>query len=338
MRPSKNLASRFFYVLTMAAGIFLFSTTASAYEEDTHFQMTYVLCRSVGFTPREALVIAAADQGMDDSSHTIANVLVIIPRPKEQWLWHAFDRGGKMRAAGITARRDELFRQALQESDPYKKLIRIGVFFHYQQDTWAHRRHDGPDHLSRDNYTAFKTPLGHGLSGTVTDVTPLDPVAALMCLEDGIVFARRFLRDGLGRAPNPFLAGYTSRGGSVDANWTDKRKGKYFKQIDPSGAADDPARSYLLELIHAQIEAYKKCLSIYPHYFFRRTAVPAKLAKVKAALEAIGRKYKGSIPEPAITVPTTDEKKALGFSRLRTSALLKAPLPDAAPFIEPGKY
>ncbi|HEV7644978.1 MAG TPA: DUF6765 family protein [Pyrinomonadaceae bacterium] len=337
IKSTKNSVFSLCRLLTVALAIFVFSTAASAYDEDTHFQMTYVLCRSVGFTPQEALVIAAADQGMDDSTHTIANVLVIIPRPKQQWLWHAFDRGGKMRAAGIIARRDELFRQALQETDQYKKLVRFGVFFHYQQDSWAHRHHGRPDHLSPDNYTPFKTPIGHGFFGTVPDGPPLDPVAAFMCLQDGIVFAGRFLHDGLGREPNPFLAGYTPRGGSVDVSWTDKRKGKYFRQIDLSGAAADPARSYLLELIRAQIGAHKKCLSIYPHYFLRRTAVvPARLEKVKAALEEVGRKYKAYLPGPDMIVPTTADKKALGFSRLRTSALLKFPLPDAAPFVEPN--
>ena len=73
-------------------------------------------------------MIAAADQGMDDSTHTVANVLFVIPRPRQEWLWHALDKGGKMGAAGIVARRDELFRQALRETDPYKKLVRLGVF------------------------------------------------------------------------------------------------------------------------------------------------------------------------------------------------------------------
>lgn len=58
--------------------------------------MTYVICRSVGFTADEALIAAAADQGMDDSSGTAANGGIggAIPNVAEEWKWHAFDGYG----------------------------------------------------------------------------------------------------------------------------------------------------------------------------------------------------------------------------------------------------
>jgi len=327
MKPSKNSARSLFRLLALAAGIFVFSTPAIAYDEDTHFNMTYVLLRSVGFDHDEALLVAAVDQGMDDSPDTIANH-GIIPRCEEEWLWHALDRKGKMHAAGILARRDQLFMEALREPKERNKLIRLGVFFHYQQDTWAHRHHGKSNHLSRDNYTPFTTPLGHGLYGHVPDEPPLDPVAALMNLEDGIVYARRFLKEGLGRDPSPFLADYIPQGGRVDAGWPDKRKGKYFNEIDRSDAAFPSPRRYLLDLIWSQIYVYKEGLNFFPHYFLRDTAEVADVDCVREALQKVSEEYK---LYPDTNIPTTDEKDGQGFCRLTTAELLKFPLPDGVP-------
>ena len=136
-----------------------FAGSLHACEEDTHFLMTYVICKSVGFTHEEALTVAAVDQGMDDSVRVNAHDRGR-PQIEEEWRWHALDKNGKMRAAGIIARRDQLFKEAVEESDPHNKLIRLGIFFHYQQDTWAHRHHDKKNHLSRDKFTTFNTPAG----------------------------------------------------------------------------------------------------------------------------------------------------------------------------------
>src|SRR5882757_6673729 len=128
--------------VAMAASVFVFSMPAFAYEEDTHFNMTYAICRSVGFTADEAMIVAAVDQGMDDSSGTVANGGTggIIPNVDQEWMWHSLDGygyvdGGSMHASGIIARRDQLIQYALNEPDPRNKLILLGVFFHYQQDT-----------------------------------------------------------------------------------------------------------------------------------------------------------------------------------------------------------
>src|SRR5205085_11347711 len=130
----------------------------------------------------EALTVAAVDQGMDDSDSTNAHDGAK-PQALEEWLWHALDKDGNMHAAGILQRRDALFDQALNERDPKIRLIRLGIFFHYQQDTWAHRHHERDDHLSRDGYMTFDTPAGHAAFGSQPDRPPLDPVAALMSLE-----------------------------------------------------------------------------------------------------------------------------------------------------------
>src|SRR5689334_6600869 len=72
------------------------SIRANAYEEDTHYLITYIVCRAVGFTHDEALTVAAVDQGMDDSPATVANFgeAGILPAPEEEWMWHALDRDG----------------------------------------------------------------------------------------------------------------------------------------------------------------------------------------------------------------------------------------------------
>src|SRR5882757_1260590 len=184
MKSKGNFASRFFCLLTIAAGTFVFSAPAFAYEEA---------------------------------------------------FWHALDgygvlHGGTMTVKGILARRDQLYQDALKETTLRDKLIRFGVFFHYQQDTWGHRHHYkdlgvrvtptyDPNHLSRDNYTTYNTPTGHAPDGHAPDRPPFDPVAALMDLEDGIVYARRFLKEGLGREPGALLANYTPRGGQDDTDW-----------------------------------------------------------------------------------------------------------------------
>ncbi len=313
-----------------AAGMCLFSMSTLAYNEDTHFVVTYVICRSVGFSRADALLVAAVDEGMDDSSDTIANggLFGAVPHVEEEWRWHALDLKGEMHAAGIIARRDTLFQEALSEPQRRNKLIRLGVFFHYQQDTWAHRHHNRANHLSRDNYTPFTTPLGHGLYGHVPDEPPSDPVAALMNLEDGIVFARRFLKDGLGEEPTPFLADYVPQGGSVDTGWNDKRKGKYFNEIDRNGAVSGSPRKYLLDLIYEHIDAYKKYINLFPKYFLRRTPVVVTVDCVRKALEKVGREYH---LYPDTDIPTTSEKAQLGFCRLTTKELLMVPLPDNVP-------
>lgn len=199
-------------------------TPSFGYEEDTHFLITYTICRSAGFTAEEALIVAAVDQGMDDSEDTNAHDGGN-PQVLEEWLWHALDKDGKMHAAGVIGRRDALFNDAINDRDPLNRLIRLGIFFHYQQDTWAHRHHDKDNHLSLNGFTTFNTPAGHGPRGSAPDRPPLDPVAALMCLEDGIVYAVDFLKRGIGRPPNPFFANYSPAGGKTDAAWNDKRNG-----------------------------------------------------------------------------------------------------------------
>jgi hypothetical protein len=303
----------------VALTVFLLAIPALSYEEDTHFQMTYVICRSVGFTADEALIVAAADQGMDDSPNLVANggPLGIEPQVEQEWRWHALDKDGKMKAAGVIARRNQLLQDALKEGNFRNKLIRLGIFFHYQQDTWAHRHHYEPNHLSRDAYTTYNTPFGHAADFHQPDRPPYDPVAALMDLEDGIGIARYFLRQ-IGRAPNAFLADYTPQGGTVDTTWA--RKAERFNQISLAGAAPHSARMFLLSLIRAQIDQYKSSGDA------KFPANEADLYGVRAALANVCRDFEpyrsAGIIDPVIAIPTRDEKAAAGFTKVRNGDLL----------------
>lgn len=307
-------------VLGMAAVLMLFfAAPAFSYEEDTHFIITYVLCRSAGFEHDEALTVAAVDQGMDDSKDVNAHNGAI-PQIAEEWLWHALDRNGEMQAAGIVARRDELFKAALDETDPRVRLVRLGIFFHYQQDTWAHRHHDDANHLSPNNFTTFNTPEGHGPWGSKPDRPPLDPVAALSSLEDGIVYAETFLKRALNRKPVKFLAGYRPSGGSVDPHWKDKRRGKFFNRLSTKGLKADSPHMYLKTLINAQIEAYTRKRDYNPFYAPKKTPNRADLAKVRENLQEICDKFEKLLGK--IEIPTEEDKVAQGFTEMTTAGLL----------------
>ena len=297
----------------------VFVIPAIAYEEDTHFLMTYVLCRSVGMTDEEALTVAAVDQGMDDSIRVNAHDNGK-PQVEEEWRWHALDKDGEMHAAGVVARRDQYFKEALEETDPRNRLIRLGIFFHYQQDTWAHRHHESANHLSRDNFTTFNTPTGHGPWGSKPDRPPLDPVAALMCLEDGIVYAAEFVRNALKREVTPFLADYEPGGGKIDSSWKDKRKGKYFNQIDLSSTENGSAQNYLASLIAAQIDAYTRSRDFNPFYAPRKTPDLVDFDSVRTNLQSVCDVFKSSVG--SIAVPSKEQKLAQGFTSMTTPELL----------------
>src|SRR5438552_18337227 len=83
------MRAKIMLIVSAAAALAVHSTPAKAYEEDTHFTVCYVACRSAGFTDAEALTIARNEQGMDDSDGTVGNS-GIIPKPPEELYWHAF--------------------------------------------------------------------------------------------------------------------------------------------------------------------------------------------------------------------------------------------------------
>ncbi len=321
-----NFVQKLMLGLTVATLLFA-SQRSFAYEEDTHFLLTYVICRSAGFTDAEALTVAAVDQGMDDSSHTVANGGTggVIPNVPQESRWHALDKDGKMGPKGIIKRKDELFSIALKRATPEEKLIYLGVFYHYQQDTWAHRHHYDGDVHSYDSYTTYNTPFGHARHGHQPDRPPFDPVTAVLNLEDGIGYATRFLKEGLGRQPNAFLANYRPTGGKQDDGWNDNRKGKYFHQLAISGAPGSATR-YLADLIRAQVNAYTSSIDANPFFLGRYTANELAFDKARSAFQAVCTGAKSSLGEE-ITIPSHQDKVKQGFTGI-TEQQISAALPN----------
>lgn len=251
----------------LAAVCFWPAQGARAYEEDTHFTLTFVLCRVAGLTDAEALTVARYDQGMDESPGTRMNGGPggAVPNVLEQYLWHALSVNGT--ADEVLKRKDELWARVLAEPDSESQLKRLGVFLHYQQDTWSHRYHPNSD---AKQFTSFRTPLGHALLGDQPDRPSLDPVCALRCLEEGIGYVRTFVTDCRHRTPNPVFAGYAPAKGEVDAGWVDERRNPFFNEL----AMDDSteAHALLTGLIRAQIGAYSSSKDSNSSYKGHKTA------------------------------------------------------------------
>jgi hypothetical protein len=289
----------------------LMPLSAQAYEEDTHFTMTYVQCRLVGFTDREANIVASYDQGMDDSPGTVANI-VIFPQITEEILWHALPAAADPNL--VLTRKMALYQSAATEPDVNAALKRLGIFFHYQQDTWAHRHHPNSNDALFAPYTA---PLGHALDGHQPDRPPFDPVCALRCLEDGIGFARMFLHDRLGRTPNPLFDNYTPARGDVDDAWNDPRKGTFVHELalenrvlTTVGSIPVPDPSFIVHLIvtlliRQQIDAYTVSSDFNPNFAPGPTADEASYDSVRAELQGVVGPLKGAIVIPTTRTPLT---------------------------------
>ena len=206
----------------------LLPLSAQAYEEDTHFTMTYVQCRLVGFTDREANIVASYDQGMDDSPGTVAN-LVIFPQITEEILWHALPAAADPNL--VLTRKMALYRSAATEPDVNAALKRLGIFFHYQQDAWAHRHHP--------NSNAAAVRAIH----RATRACPRWPSAGPAALRSGLRAPVPGRRDRLrphvpprpaGANAEPLFDNYTPARGDVDDAWNDPRKGTFFRRASPS--------------------------------------------------------------------------------------------------------
>jgi hypothetical protein len=114
------------YVVIALTLLLLPSMTASAYEDDTHFILTYVICRSVGFAHDEALYVAMCDVAMDDSDGTVAAGSApgmesgIQAHVDNQWMWHAIapcDEWGEslQSTSDILKQKNLLFQLALDK-------------------------------------------------------------------------------------------------------------------------------------------------------------------------------------------------------------------------------
>ena len=272
------------------------SMTASAHEDDTHYVLTYVICRSVGFKHEEALCVAACDVAMDDWDNLVAagsdlgGTSTFQGHVDNQWMWHAIAPADGLKktlqsTSDILKQKNMLFQLALDKwlglsfdadvveswkLDPEqekKSLFWLGVFFHYQQDTWAHRRvkmfNDKafqPSVYTRKQWESYSSPNGHVgiMDGFDTiheqDRPPWNPLGSLRNLEDGICYARTFLKTVLNRQPNQFFTNLQVGQGieRKDKDWP--QRNMLFNQITLEATTD--AGKYLEELIRAQIGVY----------------------------------------------------------------------------------
>lgn len=324
-RNSGACARTLVILLITAALTAVPAVPALAYQEDTHFHITYVICRSAGMTEKESLTVAAANQGMDDSKELKAFDMdekllsVINLKLPEQWLWHAIARRGSMNVADIVDRRRELYEQAVNERDPRNRLVRFGVFLHFQQDMWAHRLHEEGSSLSPTEYTPVTTPDGHARWFQQPDRPPYSPVAALMSLEEGMTHAVDFVRRGLNREPNAFFKGYKPAGGTIDRNWQDERKSRYFNQISVAGLDNGSPRLYLASLIRAQIDAYTADNKNPPYMLLYKTANQADLAASKRSIEKAARDFRKSVG--TIRLPSQSQKLKEKLDKMTTEGL-----------------
>jgi len=312
------------------------SADGFAYEEDMHFHMTYAILRAVGFPPAEALRVAAVDQGMDDSPGTVANGGLggVIPNITEEWQWHALDKGGKMKAEWILRRKEMLFYATVTTRDPQAKLFLLGVFFHYEEDTWAHRHHvEGDIHngikpAKRDRYAhtydqfiTYNTPFGHAPAMNQPDRSPFDPICAYLCLDDMVKYATKFLTEVLGRSVSPFMADYVCPS-NLQEDGSYPRTSAYFHQLAPVGATGS-AQKFLAELVRANVD--KHGWSADPFYGFHKTADKMSFEAGASVIDQVCQMPEFKATLGSITAPSKADKKGQGFQTL-TSAIINAHL------------
>lgn len=343
-------------------------------EDDTHCAMTYTICRTVGFSHAHAFIVAMANVAVDDLDSTVAagttngSFSTVQPHVDAQWMWHAIAPSDALWAPlqdthAILKQKNLLFQLALDKwlgrdldradletwtptgreagSQRTQQLKWLGVFFHYQMDSWAHRR-QLPNRNTRKDWESYQTPFGHvdlksasaalwdairltsdpfkiakliydGVEAWKTttihhpDRPPWNPIGALRNLEDGIIYAATFLKHVLGKEPNPHFVNFeiTPWNDRVDQTWPARKE--RFNQL--SRAAKTDAGKYLEALIRAQIDAYTSD---------GRDANEADASKVLDALGKVWDEYRdklqlgsgGQHPDPFYRSSQFPAKKA----------------------------
>jgi hypothetical protein len=273
------------------------STPAHAYEEDTHYLVTFVTCRYLGFTDAEATTVARYDQGMDDSDGTVA-VTGITPHIRAEYLWHAIPLPTGINYYNVLDdlnRKYELWSDVLNQPTRERQLQFLGVFLHYQQDTWAHRHHENS---SYSDFVPFTAPDGHATWGHQPDRPPFDPVCAVRSLEDSINYLRAFMTQVLGRQPNAVFNNYTPANVAKDSSWSEK--GRVFNEVTVDNSTW--AHWFVSGLIRAQISAYS---SSWDPLYFAWTADEVGYSSVRSKFLAMFQTGNISISIPTARVPLT---------------------------------
>lgn len=153
------------------------ATSRVLYEQDTHFSLTYVLMRLACFSHKDALIIASADQSVDDCSNTDPG-FNSAHNPK----WHSLNDTREQ----VTARKNELWQRAVASKD----LVKLGQYFHYQEDWWGHRQGHGVG----DDWQPYGPTFGHAKDGHQPDRPPYDRARAREMAKEKLSQAQEFNR------------------------------------------------------------------------------------------------------------------------------------------------
>ena len=132
---------------------------ARAYEADIHFSSTYVLARAAGWSEADALLIASANQGMDENEDTVAaleadtfpgtrfagHVASSLHQAEKNLRFHCFSntRGPADQISADVVRVISAHFAEVPERDEdprshARRLIALGAALHCQQDAYSH--------------------------------------------------------------------------------------------------------------------------------------------------------------------------------------------------------
>gem|GEM_PF-1354816 len=202
-----------------------------AFSADTHYYLTYCLCRSCGFSAEQARIIASADLSVDGGG-TDTGFLYLL----NNQLWH-----GLSVPALNDLREGCLWERAVAMADPQSPagsdagLIAFGQFLHFQQDRHAHESY-------------FLAPVwGHFYDGYMTDWLAFRPGSSRAMAEASLSYIAAFAAIyGLSNSTEVSLD--LLIGGLISANPSPS-----FWSTSSSGAASSVVESYLGEFLPAPI-------------------------------------------------------------------------------------
>lgn len=212
----KPRLKRLVFALVVASFLITLSAPcARAYDDDTHFWLTYYLARKVGFNPTQALQIASADVSVDYDHDTWPVLPFDLHLEDQRKRYHALPstketekcRDKVRKELGLPgksrfsldkpklslAQRKQLEAGVYQcikpamdqeEADRWTEAIATGnpgVFLHYFQDKFAHR--------------GFESQFGHLRASRVPDYLSSDPAKAKLMAQGTIQQLRRFMAE-----------------------------------------------------------------------------------------------------------------------------------------------
>jgi hypothetical protein len=159
---------------------------ARAFDDDTHFALTYYLARKLGYTKEEAYKVASADVSVDTNDNTSPLGWTDSDKRRK---FHAFpdsDLPEGARQAALQALQDALWDDALKTGNP-------GAFLHFAQDKISHQ--------DFGNYTG----QAWGLNGHRADFLSADQPRARQVTWETVNNLKKFLKEYLGRDAKPLL-------------------------------------------------------------------------------------------------------------------------------------